>query len=723
MVASQDSGDDLAERDPAAAAAAEVYAAVCVHSSRRFDEFKPQELANTIWAVATTGFGPRPQFWDAAVEAMIAKLEGSAELRTSRTNPPAATAQPQNVANFVWAVAKVLPGGGPSPDARRRLFATVAAVSIEHIDQFNPQELGNVVWAFATAREPAETLLDAVADVAGRKLPRFIPQNLANVAWAYATAGRGRTPRDVGFFEAIAAESRRRLADFKPQELTNLAWAFATAGLPAPDLFEALAAEASRRLDAFSDQGIANLAWAFSTSGAALDHLRFMDDLAELAARRVPRLLPQGLANLAWSYANVELRADALFDAIARELVAADAGVSRRAAALKPQEFANIAWAFAKSNYDARPAVYAALAAGMLALAARHGDDLAAAGLTHQELANLAWAYACADRVDPALHALLWRAVVARASATYAARHTDLDAAAASPNDDDDDAVTRAFGFNLEERRQLQQVVLHARYEATGAAAIVSDIARSPPAFLAVLRDSLATLDSKTSRSQADVSAAVRDLGISVVEELVIPDGLSIDVALEPLSHRVGLEFDGPYHYFRNRPDLETGRTAFKKRLLAACGWTVLHVPYFDWATLDRTPAARMAYLKKALAHLLRDKRARRARRATAAAAAPRRRRLPTPGAGLMLADLRPDLDTERPPDDPPATDPPPSLPDHLRSLKVADLRNLCLDRGLDKTVRRTEGDARSVLVSRLLDYAARHPDDPLAADDDTPAS
>ena len=54
----------------------------------------------------------------------------------------------------------------------------------------------------------------------------FNPQNLANTAWTFATSGR----KDEPLFAALATAAERRMRDFNPQDLANTAWAFATAG-------------------------------------------------------------------------------------------------------------------------------------------------------------------------------------------------------------------------------------------------------------------------------------------------------------------------------------------------------------------------------------------------------------------------------------------------------------------------------------------------------------
>ena len=54
----------------------------------------------------------------------------------------------------------------------------------------NPQNLANMLWAYATLEvQPGQALLDAAALRMLDLLPSFKPQALANIAWAYATLG------------------------------------------------------------------------------------------------------------------------------------------------------------------------------------------------------------------------------------------------------------------------------------------------------------------------------------------------------------------------------------------------------------------------------------------------------------------------------------------------------------------------------------------------------
>ena len=60
--------------------------------------------------------------------------------------------------------------------------------------------------------------------VAERHLSEFNPQNVANTAWAFATVNY----RDDKLFAALAVAAERRLSEFNPQNVANTAWAFAT---------------------------------------------------------------------------------------------------------------------------------------------------------------------------------------------------------------------------------------------------------------------------------------------------------------------------------------------------------------------------------------------------------------------------------------------------------------------------------------------------------------
>ncbi|KAH8066009.1 hypothetical protein JL722_404 [Aureococcus anophagefferens] len=457
---------------------------------------------------------------DGGFEATPRFWDGAAAEAARIMDAPAT--QPQNLANICWAFAK---SGCGSPDAVDALFAAVGRSAVRRVDEFNAQELGNTAWAYATAGRDHPALFDAIAASAMPRVDRFIAQNLANTVWAYATAGHARPD----LFDAVAREVARRADEFKPQELANTAWAYATAHKALPgdrptkhrQLFDALADSADHRLRDFNNQGLSNLAWAYASAGASDGNEALFEALGLQVSLRVAEFRPQGLANLVWAYATAELYCPEVFEAVADE-IARPSGGARRAFEFNPQEVANTVWAFAKAA----------------------------------ELANLAWAYACADHVDGDLLLLLWRAIVKEARE--------------SP-----DPALDGSRFNLEELRQLQQVVLHGARRGTTMGGLVAEIAAAP-AFVGLLASLAAA---SPSRAQVEVAERLEGMGLDVEHELRVP----------------------------------TGRTRFKMRLLRALGWRVLHVPYFDWAKLD-DDAARTEYLKRELAVIVKAAKAAKAR-------------------------------------------------------------------------------------------------------------
>ena len=142
-------------------------------------DFKAQELANAVWAVATAGFEASDEFWDSAARAAVPLMRDPEQ------------AQTQNIANCLWSYAKEW---RRTPSVRKELFSELADASSKRVDEFNAQELGNTVrYSFVgilhlhrpvrlTAAEAAPELFDAIAASAEGRVERFIAQNLANTA-------------------------------------------------------------------------------------------------------------------------------------------------------------------------------------------------------------------------------------------------------------------------------------------------------------------------------------------------------------------------------------------------------------------------------------------------------------------------------------------------------------------------------------------------------------
>ena len=176
------------------------------------------------------------------------------EQLVQRTLDLVSSCRARELANVAHGVAKC----GLQVTVVRPLFVAVAEAAVRRgLDRFNPQNLANTVWAYATAGVAADALYAAVAEEAVRsRLARFNPQNLANTVWAYATAG---VAADALYATVAEAAVRTRLAGFNPQALANTAWAYATAGVAADALFTVVAEVAVRsRLAGFNPKNLAN---------------------------------------------------------------------------------------------------------------------------------------------------------------------------------------------------------------------------------------------------------------------------------------------------------------------------------------------------------------------------------------------------------------------------------------------------------------------------------
>jgi hypothetical protein len=90
--------------------------------------------------------------------------------------------KPQELANVVWAFA--------SQDFyHKELMDAVAARALTMVDQFKEQELSNVLWAFGKLKHYDKVLFLRMLGSVAVKLPHFLPQGVSNVAWALAAVG------------------------------------------------------------------------------------------------------------------------------------------------------------------------------------------------------------------------------------------------------------------------------------------------------------------------------------------------------------------------------------------------------------------------------------------------------------------------------------------------------------------------------------------------------
>ena len=80
--------------------------------------------------------------------------------------------------------------------------------------QVDPRALANIAYGATRCGRSGtlRILVRALAKAAKRRLSDFNPQDVANTAWAFATV----TFRDEKLFAALARAAERRLSDFHP---------------------------------------------------------------------------------------------------------------------------------------------------------------------------------------------------------------------------------------------------------------------------------------------------------------------------------------------------------------------------------------------------------------------------------------------------------------------------------------------------------------------------
>ena len=173
-----------------------------------------------------------------------------------------------------------------------RLFQAIAQAVLPILHDFNGRHLANLIQPFAFAKivpelgDDGRILFDEVAKISIFQVKSLAPQNMANILWAYATTEQSHP----ALFDAIAQEAAPRLKEFSPKQLANLAWALSK--YPPPQskdhIFDRIASEVVHRgLESFTNQGLTMIAHSFATVGHT-SHDEFWSTVEGAAADRAP---------------------------------------------------------------------------------------------------------------------------------------------------------------------------------------------------------------------------------------------------------------------------------------------------------------------------------------------------------------------------------------------------------------------------------------------------
>ncbi|CEP03962.1 hypothetical protein PBRA_009542, partial [Plasmodiophora brassicae] len=144
---------------------------------------------------------------------------------------------------LAWSYARV----DPRPD----LMAAIARSAAARIASFPSSSLSIMLWAFARVDSTNDCTDDVFREAAREVIARLAadrqcmtPQQLSNIVWAFAKAGRVQTD----LFVAVGAALVGRIGQCAPASIANTVWAYAAARLTNKALFDGMARQALRRM-------------------------------------------------------------------------------------------------------------------------------------------------------------------------------------------------------------------------------------------------------------------------------------------------------------------------------------------------------------------------------------------------------------------------------------------------------------------------------------------
>jgi hypothetical protein len=545
---------------------------------RKLPQAKPQEVSNSLWAVAKSA---------------VQLSEGDVQQLVQHFVSVLSQATPQAVSNTLWAAATL--GVQLSEGDVQQLVQRFVRV----LPQAKPQEVSNTLWTVATlavqlSGDDAQQLMQHFV----RVLPQANPQNASNTLWAVATLGVQLTEGDV---QQLVQRFVRVLQDAKPPAVSNTLWAVAKLGvqLPEGDTQE-LMQRFVQVLPQATPQNVSNTLWAVATLGVQLTE-GDVQQLVQHFVRVLQDAKPQAVSNTLWAAATLGVQ---LQQGDVQKLVQRLVQVLPQA---KPQEVSNSLWAVATMGRT---------------LPARQLDQLLShfqaqlPGCKPQEVANTAWA---CGRMQYAPLQLQWGArlqdrkagegcnLQGICSLCWCAAVLDLQqyvpqvlqlAAACSH------MWGTAVGEVLCQLYQVHLWLLDSQLPAPGQGLLGVLSQQQLQQCQDSWEQSLAhaTTAAKASDLHRSVFAAVTALPAGtwqhtpVLEQRTADGALSIDIAATTVSGvRLAIEVDRPSHFVQPKGSYD-GSTLFRNRALATRGYVVVSIQYWEWVKL-RDGAQKQQYL------------------------------------------------------------------------------------------------------------------------------
>ncbi|CAL8468164.1 g7703 [Coccomyxa elongata] len=467
----------------------------------------------------------------------------------------------------------------------------LSEMAVELAPEMDNRAIPNVCWAMGMIRK---NLLDGrLLDAMSKRILEMVNEDgsssfltsmgCAHVFWAFASLRVN--PLDGAVLDAVGEHLMRPEAagTFNGIDLSNIFWACGILGVRpcSGKMLPALALHVTENVSSLNQQGCSNILWGLAKQDLKAQEMYGMRGLPyppmiEALVERSREIMesdaaPVNFSMIAWALGSMNYHPGQMY----MKCFLGHLQRTEQVHKFDAQNLCNLMWGLARLAEhpgEVLMAVYRQQRDKILYDATRSKSEM------EQALTNTLWAMAVLDELDADVAAEVYRLIDPASSNTFA-------------------------------RVQLFQTHLYLFSALPKGAA--------PPMPLALFKsckDSWNQVKAqvRVSSLQWSILNAVRNAGFKVHPEY--DDGIfSIDMAVFlPLPEgdpvKVAIEADGVEHYTCNKPLVDgirqhrpTGRTLLRNKLLRACGWLVVDVPYFEWNAL-RSSQARTDYLKAAIA-------------------------------------------------------------------------------------------------------------------------
>ena len=513
------------------------------------DAADSQHIANTIYGVAIMG----QQLPDQQVQLLLAGLVNKLD-----------AANPQGIANTIWGVAAM---GQQLPHQQVQLLL---AGLVNKLDAANPQGIANTNWGVAAMGQqlPDQQGQLLVAGLAN-KLDKAKPQAIANTIWGVATMGQQLPDQQV---QLLVAGLVNKLVAANIQAIANTIWGVATMGRQVhADQLQQLVKQLVQMLATAKPMDISHTVWGIATMGQQLPAQQ-LQQLLKALALMLPSADPQAVSNTMWGVARLQPQPVLPVPLLGPE--AKDA-IIRMLPAMIPQQLANFTWACGMLGYRDEQLLLPFFNQARETFLPGEGSSSTGVAATSQHLANVCWAAAVLNMQQLITHVKQFAAAVS-SKWEEAAPEGKLQLYQVHMWLLDQQGNSRGLGDCLTQQ-QLQDC--REQWQKQIAEIVASAKASSAHRAVYAAAQQLSFLS-----QPPELEARTAD-GLHSIDVLVVTSG----------GVKVAIEADSTFHF--RQPDLQpTGPTQWRNRSLAARGYVVVSVPYWEWEPLPRSQ--HVAYLE-----------------------------------------------------------------------------------------------------------------------------